>query len=60
MDPLQVISEWMPNGTLIEFVKRNPVLTRIGLVSPLLEPHFTDNVILPSCWTYLKASIIFT
>ena len=31
--PLQIISEWMPNGTLTEFVERNPDMNRIGLVS---------------------------
>ena len=35
-DPLQIISEWMPNGTLMEFVERNPGASRIGLVSPSL------------------------
>ena len=32
-DPLQIVSEWMPNGTLTEFVEKNPDVNRIGLVS---------------------------
>ena len=32
-NPLQVVSEWMPNGTLTEFIERNPGANRIGLVS---------------------------
>jgi len=31
--PLQIISESMPNGTLTEFIARNPDASRIGLVS---------------------------
>ena len=34
--PLQIVSEWMPNGTLTEFIQRNPGANRIGLVSPFL------------------------
>ena len=30
---LQVVSGWMPNGTLTEFIERNPGTNRIGLVS---------------------------
>ena len=47
-DPLQVVSEWMPNGSLIEFVEKNPDVKRIGLVSPSLQLHLAGNVILPS------------
>ena len=32
-NPLQVVSEWMPNGTLTEFIEKNPGANRIGLVS---------------------------
>ena len=32
-NPLQFVSEWMPNGTLTEYVSENPDANRIGLVS---------------------------
>jgi len=48
--PLQIVLEWMPNGTLTEFVKKNPSASRIGLVSPSLQSHSTDSVIFPSYW----------
>ena len=31
--PLQIVSEWMPNGTLTKYVEQNPGADRIGLVS---------------------------
>ena len=49
-DPLQVVSEWMPNGTLMEFIKENPGANLIGLVGPSLKLRSVDNVILPSYW----------
>ena len=49
-NPLQIVLEWMPNGTLIEFVKKNPSASRIGLVSPSLQSHLADNFIFPSYW----------
>jgi len=33
MEPLQIVSEWIPNGTLTQYVKNNPGASRIGLVS---------------------------
>ena len=30
--PLQIVSEWMPNGTLTKYVENNPGANRIGLV----------------------------
>ena len=32
-DPLQFVSEWMPNGDLMEYLGKNPGADRIGLVS---------------------------
>ena len=32
-NPLQFVSEWMPNGTLTEYVNQYPSANRIGLVS---------------------------
>ena len=31
-NPLQFVSEWMPNGTLTEYLDVNPDANRIGLV----------------------------
>ena len=31
-NPLQFVSEWMPNGTLTEYVNENPSANRVGLV----------------------------
>jgi len=38
-EPLQIMSEWMPNGTLTHYVEKNPDADRIALVSlfPLIE-----------------------
>ena len=30
--PLQIVTEWMPNGTLLEYIKANPSVDRMGLV----------------------------
>ena len=49
-DPLQIVSEWMPNGVLTEFLERNPGTNRIRLVSHSLQSHLTDNVIPSSYW----------
>ena len=35
--PLQFVSEFMPNGTLTKYVKKNPSADRVGLVSLPLE-----------------------
>ena len=36
MDPFQFVSEWMPNGTVTEYVRKNPSVDRIALASPSL------------------------
>ena len=33
MKPLQIVSDWMPNGTLTKYVETNPGVNRIDLVS---------------------------
>ena len=33
-DPLQFVSEWMPNRDLTEYLSKNPGANRIALVSP--------------------------
>ena len=58
-DPLQFVSEWMPNGTLVEYLERNPGSNQVGLVS--FPPVGTDVLILhfsPSCWTWQKVWLI--
>ena len=35
-DPLQFVSEWMPNGTLTQYLSENPGVNRVDLVSFLL------------------------
>ena len=42
-DPLQIVSEWMSNGTLTEFIEENPGTNRIGLVGPFLQSQLADN-----------------
>ena len=32
-DPLQFVSEWMPNGTLTQYLGKNPGVNRVDLVS---------------------------
>lgn len=33
IEPLQIVSEWIPNGTLTKYVEKNPGVDRIALVS---------------------------
>ena len=44
--PLQFVSEWMPNGTLTEYLDENPGANRIGLVglSSAIITSLGDNV----------------
>ena len=32
-NPLQFVSEWMPNGTITEYINEKPGANRVGLVS---------------------------
>ena len=49
--PLQIVLDWMPNGTLTKFIEKNPSASRIGLVShPSLRSHLTDSFIFQSYW----------
>ena len=36
MDPLQIVTKWMLNGTLTEFIEENPGANRISLVRSFL------------------------
>ena len=50
LNPMQFVIEWMPNGTLGEYLKKNPGANRIGLVrfSPMstvfLTPPFLPKL----------------
>jgi len=44
--PLQLISEWMPNGNLTEYIGMHPDTDRLGLVSVL--PPVLDDALTPS------------
>jgi len=46
LEPLQLVSMWMPGGELRDYVKENPYANLIRLVSHLLSPLDTA---LPSC-----------
>ena len=48
--PLQIVKEWMPNGTLMDFVEKTPCMNRISLVSLSLRSRLVDNFTLPSYW----------
>ena len=43
-NPLQFVSEWMPNGILTEYLGENPGANRIGLVShsPAVITNLSD------------------
>ena len=40
IDPLQLVSEWMPGGTLPQYIKNNPDADRLELVSISLDASF--------------------
>jgi len=37
LDPLQIVSEWMPGGDLTGYINLNPQVDRISLVRPFLS-----------------------
>ena len=39
-DEFVMVSEWMTNGNINEFIKANPEAERIELVSPSLQSRF--------------------
>jgi len=39
LNPLQLISEWMPHGELREYIKENQYMNRVGLVGSSLPTH---------------------
>ena len=42
-EPLQFVSEWMPNGNLTEYVKKTVAADRMGLVSPPCNHWFINT-----------------
>ena len=56
--PFQFVSEWMPNGTLTEYVNENPGVDRVALVS-LSSVISTRLTFFLSCWMWQKVLTIF-
>ena len=48
LDPLQIVSEWMPGGDLTDYIGLNPPADRVNLVSPFWS--------LPETLPYFPAS----
>ena len=50
-NPLQFVSEWMPNGTLTDFVNENPDANRVGLVglSSVISDRLTTSFQVVGC-----------
>ena len=38
LDPLQVVTEWVPDGSVVEYVQTHRDADRVCLVSPLARP----------------------
>ena len=41
-NPLQLVSEWMPNGDLTEYLSKNPGTNRIALVGPTCNHRYIN------------------
>ena len=56
---LQLISEWLPDGDLAEYIARRPDIDRLGLVG--VSPAALSNVLTPitSYLVSMKASVTF-
>lgn len=61
-DPLQFVSEWMPNGTLTDYVNDHAGADRITLVSHFEsdDQQRTSTDAPFSCWMWRRVSIFFT
>lgn len=60
LNPLQLVSEWMPGGELREYIKGNPDTNPVNLVGPLLPTsarHLTSRL---SCSALPKVLLIST
>jgi hypothetical protein len=47
VDPLQVVTEWVPNGDILEYVRTHVNVDRVCLVSPFTFPVQVDNCSVP-------------
>lgn len=59
-NPLQLVSEWMPNGILPVYLSKNESANRIALVRCLFPIFRVIDVIRSSFWMWRKDSVIFT
>ena len=57
LNPLQLVSEWMPGGELREYIKKNPDANRISLVGSFL-PASTQYLTLVSVDRHRRRSRI--
>ena len=59
VDPLQLVSNWMSGGALLEYIESNPQTDRLGLVGapPRVCPALTP---VTSFQTSLGASLTYT
>ena len=53
-NPMQFVSEWMPNGTLPEYVNENPGANRISLVSSSVTAAIVLMTPFSSYWMWQK------
>ena len=62
MPPFEIVFDWMENGGITEYVRKNPEVDRVGLVSGLILIVISSeglNVEFRSCgtwWTALTTS----
>ena len=61
-DPMQLVSEWMPNGTLTRYINTHPTADRICLVGTqfVRDNHSLTDSVLPSYWMLQKVLRFFT
>ena len=55
--PVQLISEWMPNGELTEHIKRHPDTDRLGLVGPPPVMFGSMPIPVPVVWCRRRPSL---
>jgi len=60
LDPLQLVSAWMPARGLTEYVTAHPESDRLGLVSSLPDVSGKFLTLFASCMTSLRAWPTFT
>ena len=47
-DPLLFVSDWMPEGNLVQYIERNQSVDRLGLVGDF--PPVSDHTLTPSSY----------